>query len=57
MSWFRNEYECPRCGTHWYDEWSCTCNDRCPTCDIECEPIHSVDLEVEEGVSWNSQDY
>src|SRR3984893_13738450 len=28
---------CP-CGTDWWDEWDCLCNDRCPTCDAEIEP-------------------
>jgi hypothetical protein len=26
------------CGTAWWDEWECLCNDRCPTCDAEIEP-------------------
>lgn len=30
-------YTCP-CGTEWWDEWDCACNDRCPTCDTEIEP-------------------
>ena len=37
MPWFRKHYTCP-CGTDWYDEWDCLCNDRCPSCNAEIEP-------------------
>src|ERR1700720_1122066 len=37
MPWFRKHHTCP-CGTDWWDEWNCLCNDRCPTCDAEIEP-------------------
>jgi len=43
---FRNYYECPHDGTKWNDEWTCTCNDRCPTCDSEIEPYFSEDIHV-----------
>jgi hypothetical protein len=36
-AWFRKHHTCP-CGTNWWDEWDCLCNDRCPTCDAEIEP-------------------
>jgi hypothetical protein len=26
------------CGTEWWDEWDCLCNDRCPKCNKEIEP-------------------
>ena len=42
--WFRNDYHCSECGEEWDDEWSCMCNDRCPRCDAEIEPVSSVDL-------------
>lgn len=42
---FRNFYRCSECGYKWLDEWSCTCNDRCPECDTEIEPHVSVDIE------------
>jgi predicted nucleic acid-binding Zn-ribbon protein len=32
MAWFRNHYECARCGHRWTDEWSATCDDDCPHC-------------------------
>ncbi len=42
--WFLKTYCCPDCGTEWEDEWSCMCNDRCPECDAEVEPVSSEDL-------------
>ena len=42
--WFENTYECSECDTTWTDEWSCTCNDRCPECNVETEPSSSIDL-------------
>lgn len=39
---FLNFYRCP-CGTEWIDEWDCTCDDRCPTCDTSCSPYKSED--------------
>jgi transcription initiation factor IIE alpha subunit len=41
---FRNFYTCPDDGTRWHDEWSCQCNDRCPTCNKEITPSYSEDL-------------
>jgi predicted nucleic acid-binding Zn-ribbon protein len=32
MAWFRNYYDCARCGGEWSDEWSCMCDDDCPHC-------------------------
>ncbi len=32
MAWFRNHYDCDRCGRDWTDEWSATCDDDCPHC-------------------------
>ncbi len=37
MPWFRKHHTCP-CGTDWWDEWDCLCNDRCPKCHAEIEP-------------------
>ena len=37
MPWFRKHHTCP-CGTDWWDEWDCLCDDRCPTCNAEIEP-------------------
>ena len=42
--WFRNAYECARCGERWEDEWSCMCDDRCPVCATEMTPYASEDL-------------
>jgi hypothetical protein len=44
MGWYLNYYRCSECGTEWTDEWSCTCNDRCPTCRAETEPHDDEDL-------------
>lgn len=43
-AWFRNKYECSECGESWEDEWSCMCNDHCPTCNLELTPYDSEDL-------------
>jgi hypothetical protein len=46
MAWFRKSYACP-CGEEWTDEWSCLCNDKCPSCNKEIEPDDdSEDLTV-----------
>lgn len=42
---FVNHYHCPRCYTRWSSSDDCTCNDRCPTCNVEIEPYKSEDLE------------
>jgi len=45
MAWFRNHYECARCGSYWTDEWSCTCDDDCPHCGARhMSPVDSEDL-------------
>lgn len=44
---FRNRYACP-CGEEWFDEWSATCDDRCPRCDTSCSPVESEDVPEEE---------
>ena len=51
MAKFINYYDCPRCGTSWQDEWSCTCDDRCPSCNLTCSPTESEDVEEEEDSS------
>lgn len=40
---FLNSYDCP-CGRVWTDTWSCSCNDKCPNCNCECEPSKSREL-------------
>jgi len=44
MAWYLKYYECSACGIKWTDEWSCTCNDRCPECRAEIEPYDDEDL-------------
>ena len=44
MTWLLKYYECSECGAKWTDEWSCACNDRCPSCRAETEPYDDKDL-------------
>jgi hypothetical protein len=45
MAWLRNYYECERCSTEWTDEWSCACDDDCPSCGARhISPFESDDL-------------
>lgn len=44
VRWFRNDYLCPQCGCEWEDCWTCACNDRCPNCNLECQPKDYLDL-------------
>ena len=43
-----NYYRCPDCNEEWQDEWSCTCDDECPTCGIPYTPYKSEDINKEE---------
>jgi hypothetical protein len=45
MAWYRNQYDCDRCGGSWTDEWSCMCDDDCPHCGARhMSPTESEDL-------------
>ena len=44
VRWYEKSHLCPRCGWEWTDEWSCVCNDRCPTCHLESSPVSWRDL-------------
>lgn len=44
MAWFSNTYLCLRCDRAWTDEWSSTCDDKCPSCNAAHTPIRSEDL-------------
>jgi hypothetical protein len=46
-SLFLNHYHCDACDIEWDDEWSCACNDHCPSCNAEIEPYESEDVEVD----------
>ena len=46
MPWFRKHHSCP-CGTEWWDDWDCLCNDRCPKCNAEIEPDDHEAIEGE----------
>lgn len=49
-SWYRNYYVCNSCDEHWTDEWSSTCNDKCPKCGKEIEPCDYEELEPEKDI-------
>ena len=40
-----DSYEEGEPAAFWTDNWSATCNDRCPVCNHEIEPYHSVEIE------------
>jgi hypothetical protein len=45
VAWFRSHYHCGDCGTEWDDEWSCYCDDECPSCGSgDWSPVGSDDL-------------
>lgn len=45
MAWFQNCYRCPSCSETWTDEWSCSCDDTCPSCGLKAvSPHKAVDL-------------
>ncbi len=50
MTWFNKHYTCP-CGTQWWDEHDCLCNDRCPACDTEIEPDDYEEMDAELGMA------
>jgi hypothetical protein len=53
MAWFRNHYDCDRCGANWTDEWSCTCDDDCPACGARHRsPSESDDLTAIVEYRW-----
>jgi hypothetical protein len=53
MAWFRNHYDCDRCGGSWSDEWSCTCDDDCPACGARhMSPTESEDLMAVVDARW-----
>lgn len=43
-AWFENDYSCPDCDTKWTDEWSCTCDDECPSCGSSVSPFESNEI-------------
>ena len=47
VRWFEKSHICSECRTEWTDEWSCTCNDRCPNCHLESSPVCVRDLSRE----------
>ena len=45
---FLNRYHCTDCDESWTLEWSCTCDDKCPSCGKAFEPFESEDIPDEE---------
>lgn len=43
-------YVCDRCSLKWNQTHDCECNDRCPNCNQETEPIDAYELTGEENV-------
>jgi len=41
---YTNIYQCPDDHTQWEDTADSMCNDRCPTCDKEIEPMTSKEI-------------
>jgi len=41
---YRNFYKCSECAAEWEDEWDSMCNDHCPHCHAEIEPIRSEEI-------------
>lgn len=41
---FQKEYECSKCGMCWFDGWCCACNDKCPNCNTETEPLSFIEV-------------
>lgn len=41
--WLLVEYECT-CGEEWSDEWSCACDDECPSCGTVMEAKDWTDI-------------
>ena len=50
MTWFRKHHTC-ECGSDWWDEWDCLCNDQCPACglkDIEPDDYEEIADDAEQ---------
>ena len=41
-----NHYRCDNCEQGWTDQWSCACNDSCPSCGAEIEPFDTTELDL-----------
>jgi hypothetical protein len=54
---YTNSYLCPNDQTRWDDDWSCMCNDRCPSCDAEIEPYATTDNSDGSEVIHNQEVY
>lgn len=39
-----NHYHCDGCDESWTDQWSCACDDECPSCGTPISPEDSISL-------------
>jgi hypothetical protein len=42
MPQFLNQYHCVTCDVEWSDQWSATCDDKCPQCGAAHSPVSST---------------
>lgn len=40
---YLNYYRCDECDVEWTDEWSCMCDDECPSCGADISPYDADD--------------
>jgi len=46
----RRFFHCDDCHISWEDDWSCACNDHCPGCDAEYEPLDWCEVDEQGNV-------
>lgn len=49
---YLNHYHCDACDIGWADEWSCQCDDECPSCGKDFTPVASDDLDDDESADF-----
>lgn len=52
--YFERLFECD-CGEEWTDLHDSDCNDRCPACDREIEPCHTLERDALTGAYLKTQ--
>lgn len=46
---YLNYYRCDDCDVEWTDQWSCACDDECPSCGSDYSPYDTDDLGEDEN--------
>lgn len=41
---YLSTFRCDDCGETWTDQWSCACDDECPSCGKDFSPDETEDL-------------